>query len=122
MKRILSALVLTAFFLLAGCGEQIEPLSGAYFPEGADMNDADSVSPFLTLDSEQQSFILLYDTIAYGTYTVEGDTLTATVQGGQSAYEFEVQDEQTLALQVGDGQSVVFHLVETADTDTSSGS
>lgn len=122
MKRTICALILAAFCLLSGCGKQVEPLSGAYFPEGADMNDADSVSPFLTLDSEQQSFILLYDTIAYGTYTVKGDTLTATVQGVQGAYQFEVQDEQTLALQVGDGQSVVFHLVETEDTDATSGS
>ncbi len=122
MKRIFSVLMV-ALLLLTGCQKNnIEPQAGAYFLEGSDVNDTQNMAPFLTLDSEQKSFIFFYDTLAAGTYTVDDGILTATVQGSQSAYRFEVQDEQTLALLLDNDEKAIFRLLETSDTDADAAS
>lgn len=118
MKKILPAL-LALCLLLAGCGKTAEPQTGAYFLEGSDINSAENMAAFLTLNSEQKSFIFLYDAMAYGSYTVKNGVLTASSQDGQHVYRFDVQDESTLALQTGDGE-LIFRLAETEDAGSES--
>ncbi|MDR3766937.1 MAG: hypothetical protein Q3Y08_07915 [Butyricicoccus sp.] len=118
MKRIFVLLALTLLVVLGGCQKNnIEPTSGAYFLEGSDVNDTQNMAPFLTLDNEEKSFIFFYDTLAAGTYTVDDGILTASTQGSQNAYRFEVQDAETLALLLDDGEKAIFRLVETSDAD-----
>ncbi len=140
MKKTICACLLL-LFVLTGCGAQTpEPKTGAYFLETADLSSVENMSPFLAVDTEQKTFIFLYDmaltTLPFGSYTVEDGVLIATTDT-QQTYRFQIQDENTLVFLAdgsadvqstgGDGTTTVtdgsvFRFVETDAGNTSSSS
>lgn len=104
-------LLITALLALtlAGCGHAPTSLSsGTYY---APKSETALLPPSLTLDMDKQSFVFTHDPLSsylsIGTFTIDGDKLTAATDDGRYTYTFRLTGEDTLAFE-SKGSSLLF--------------
>lgn len=97
MKRLM-AVAVCLVLLLCGCAEAAVPQSGNYYAEG---DYEPYMRPYVYIGMEDGSFVTgSGSVISYaevGTFTVDGDELTANTLSCR--FVFEIEDETTLILE-----------------------
>lgn len=115
MKRILCCLIcLVMFFFFTGCNSNTASvLSGFYYAKG-DFEEGSTPYVFILLDDNTFSMGVgrLTSFAAYGSFTIEEDTLVAATQIG--TFVFKITDSNTLVL-VDNGYNEYFQLAENSE-------
>lgn len=128
---IVTAAVVT-MLMGVGCGNKEEAVSSGRYAMGtvkgsveassdmsmdsvADSEDDIMFIPYITLDTEEKTFMFSMDSmgsdIPFGEYTIKGDVLTATTDDGKYTYKFKIVDKTHLEY-MEEGSSPIGYIEE----------